>query len=337
MRERTCTVGVEIHPAFEAADLVKWIVELEELGFDEAWFADSHMIMREVFCIMAAAASATNRIKLGTGVTQLVTRHPTVVASTMATLAELSSGRVICGIGLGDSAVETIGMKPNRRRELADGVEVLRQLWRGEDVSVGEAGSMGLPWWKGSEIPVFYASSGPKMLRDAGRIADGVIAYVGVTTSRVAAARRLVEDGASEVERTFSQDNFVLWVPFSTSDDDIAAISAVKAHAARALLHGSPEALPDDEMEVVSQLRGTYDYKEHMDPAAHHNHVVPDEIALRYAIAGNPQNCIQQLTDLLDRTNITRIGLIPMGDDRPAVIRQGVSEVLKPLSLLATE
>src|SRR5438445_335026 len=93
----------------------------EELDFTHIWVGDSHLIWREAYVNMAAVALNTSKVKIGTGVTNPLTRHPSVVASAYATLEEYSPGRMIVGIGLGDSSVERCrkGPRSARRRPSA--------------------------------------------------------------------------------------------------------------------------------------------------------------------------------------------------------------------------
>ena len=74
--------------------------------------------MKDVYAGLQAAASRTERVQLGTGVTNLVTRHPSVTAGAIAALSELSGGRALLGLGAGDSAVRAIGSRPSRVAEM---------------------------------------------------------------------------------------------------------------------------------------------------------------------------------------------------------------------------
>ena len=98
------------------------------------WLGDSQLIWRELYVLLGAAAQATTRVVLGTGVTNPITRLPAVTASAIVTLQELSSGRVILGVGTGDSSVRTMGMKPSTVAELEQFVTQVRALCRGEAV-----------------------------------------------------------------------------------------------------------------------------------------------------------------------------------------------------------
>ena len=106
--------GVGLFPTEPLPKMMQLAMVTEELGYSHIWVGDSHLIWREAYVNMAAMALSTTRVKLGPGVTNPLTRHPSVVASAYATLEEYAPGRTIVGIGLGDSSVETMGMKPAR-------------------------------------------------------------------------------------------------------------------------------------------------------------------------------------------------------------------------------
>ena len=108
----TFEFGVGLFPTEPLQKMIHLAKLSEELGFSHVWVGDSHLIWREAYVNMAAVALNTSKVKIGTGVTNPLTRHPSVVASAYATLEEYSPGRMIVGIGLGDSSVETMGMKP---------------------------------------------------------------------------------------------------------------------------------------------------------------------------------------------------------------------------------
>ena len=149
----------------------------EELGFDGLWVADSHSVMRDAYAILAVLATQTSTLKLATGVTHTVTRHPAVLANSWATLQELSEGRAICGIGVGESAVHNLGLKPERLAVFEEKLGVIRALLNGETVEY-EGKEIQMPW-STSPVPLIMASSGPRSLQLAGRVADGVLFPVG--------------------------------------------------------------------------------------------------------------------------------------------------------------
>src|SRR5688572_4063201 len=167
----------------------------EELGYSHIWVGDSHLIWREAYVNMAAMALSTTRVKLGTGVTNPLTRHPSVVASAYATLEEYSPGRMIVGIGLGDSSVETMGKKPAKLAYFERTMQELRDLFAGKEVQL-ETGKIHLLHPCKAKVPIYIAASGPKMLELSGRIGDGIIVLVGVADEYIAHAKEKISAGA---------------------------------------------------------------------------------------------------------------------------------------------
>src|SRR5919199_3319308 len=152
----------------------------EDLGYACVHLGDSQMIWREAYVLLGAAAMATSRITLATGVTNPVTRDPSVVAAGLATLHELAGGRIQLGIGAGDSSVETLGKKPARLAYLEQSVRTIRGLIAGESVVHPDSQApVRLTYAQpGTQVPIFIAVSSPRIHRLAGRVADGAIVLV---------------------------------------------------------------------------------------------------------------------------------------------------------------
>ena len=129
--------GVGLFPTEPLQQMIHLAEVTEELGYSHIWVGDSHLIWREAYVNMAAMALKTTRVKLGTGVTNPLTRHPSVVGSAYATLEEYAPGRMIVGIGLGDSSVETMGMKPAKLADFEKTMAQMRDLLDGKEVAVG--------------------------------------------------------------------------------------------------------------------------------------------------------------------------------------------------------
>ena len=84
--------------------IVRQVQLAEALGYDTAWITDTHLICRELWVTLTACALGTSRIRLGPGIAVPHTRHISVTASAIASLAELAPGRVVLGVGTGGSA-----------------------------------------------------------------------------------------------------------------------------------------------------------------------------------------------------------------------------------------
>jgi 5,10-methylenetetrahydromethanopterin reductase len=127
MRYGVTLQGVDSPREFGA--LAAWI---EELGYDDLWLTDSSLHAGEVYVYLTLALQATSRLRVGTAVTNPLTRHPAITANAFATLQALAPGRVVCGIGVGDRPLSEIGLKVAKVSTLTTAVGVLRRLWRGK-------------------------------------------------------------------------------------------------------------------------------------------------------------------------------------------------------------
>lgn len=320
--------GVGLFPTEPLPKMVQLAKVTEELGYSHIWVGDSHLIWREAYVNMAAMALSTARVKLGTGVTNPLTRHPSVVASAYATLEEYAPGRTIVGIGLGDSSVETMGMKPAKLSFFEETMAQMRQLLDGQEVQL-ETGKIHLLHPCKAKVPIYIAASGPKMLELSGRIADGIIVLVGVADEYIAHARERISAGAKAAGRKVEDLNLVLWVPCAVSDT-APAKDAVKAHVARVVAHPLPYVLDPNEQKVLEEIRKTYDYYHHMDQQANHAEVIPDWLVEKFAIAGSVAECRAQI-ERIKKTGIQQIAIIPYsppGGSREETIR-GFAKAMK--------
>ena len=191
-----------MHEYLDARTVLAEAQLAERLGYASVWFGDSQLIWRELYGLLGAAAATTARIKLGTGVTNPVTRHPAVTASAIATVQELSAGRAILGISVGDTALKSMGLGPTTRAELTRYVQIVRALGQGDTVQ-GPSGEMRLAYAAATTpAPIVIGASGPKMLHLAGEIGDGVVitreARAGPTLT---AMLRCVADGRAAAGR----------------------------------------------------------------------------------------------------------------------------------------
>jgi 5,10-methylenetetrahydromethanopterin reductase len=185
-------VGIRVPPCASVREIADFAVDAERAGLDEVWLPDSQLLWRDVFAVAAGVAAATSRITLGTAVTNLVTRHPAVIASAARTVAELAPGRFVLGVGVGNSSVGPIGLRPSTGAQLRSRLSVVRDLLAGKRVDFGEVVT-GLR--DPVAVPIHMAASGPRNLRLAGEIADGVILLSGVAPEPLAAAIGAVRAG----------------------------------------------------------------------------------------------------------------------------------------------
>ena len=164
-------------PLDEIAELA---VAAENAGFSDVWLPD-HYFLRDVYAAQALIASRTTRLRLATGIAAIQLRHPALIASSAATIAECSGGRAVIGIGPGGHEFPSqLHMRPNSPLTmLREAVAIIRQLgsgrasFRGQYFSA-EGSELG---WRIEPPPIYLSARGPRMLELAGEIADGVIIH----------------------------------------------------------------------------------------------------------------------------------------------------------------
>jgi 5,10-methylenetetrahydromethanopterin reductase len=228
---------------------------------------------------------------------------------------------MIVGIGLGDSSVETMGLKPSTLANFEKSLEQMRELFAGKEAQL-PSGKIHLLHPCKRKVPIYIAASGPKMLELSGRIADGIVILVGVADDYIAHAREKIAAGAQAAGRKLADISLVLWVPCAVSET-APAKDAVKAHVARVVAHPLPYILDPNEQKVLEEIRKTYDYYHHMDQQANHAEVIPDWLVDKFAIAGTVDQCRAQI-ERIKKSGIQQIAIIPYappGGSREETIR----------------
>jgi 5,10-methylenetetrahydromethanopterin reductase len=325
MKDGRFTTGVGLFPTEPVARLREYTLLAESLGYDAVWYGDSQNIWRESSVTMGACLVGTERILMGTGVTNAVTRHRSLLASTWATLAEATGGRAALGIGIGDSSLRTMGLTPLKLAELETAIAELRTLFAGGSVAEEHSGAeFRLNYLDGPvDIPIYIAASAPKILRLSGRIADGVIVLVGTEPRFIQAALDTIEAGAKEAGRSLSDIHIVLWTPTAIDDDSTKARDLVRAHVARVVIRPLPAEIDPRLQEVVDAIRASYDYYHHMDTQADHASQVPDDLVDLFALAGTPDECRARLEGIAG-LGVDQVSIVPFvrpGESREATIR----------------
>jgi 5,10-methylenetetrahydromethanopterin reductase len=206
------------------------VARAEQLGWDAAFQPDSQLRRRDTYVLLAAAARATTRIALGPFIANPVTRHPTVTASSIATIDELAPGRTLLGMGIGDTAVRLAGLKPARMNELEASARLMRALLDGEEVPVGAPRAARLPHHR--PVPIWIAAGGPRTLRMAGGVAEGVFIRVGTHPANIKRAVDAIRAGAAAAGRDPSQVRVAAVFHTVLVDDPARALRMGKSMAA---------------------------------------------------------------------------------------------------------
>jgi len=275
----------------------------EAAGYDRAWHVDGQMLWQDLYVYMAHGLAATERIVVGSGVTNPLTRHYTVTASAHATLGDLHPGRVILGIGRGDNAVRTIGFEPVPLARLRRIVPRLRSLMAGRTLT--EDGHEIRIRWADERVPIMLPATGPRSLRVAGSLADIVMIYVGTHPTSVAWAIDHVRGGAEEAGRDPAEVEIAALCAMWVSEDQEEAWdrcrwapAACANHIAHTIRSNPGHDMPG-EMTRLVQARDEYDYYEgHLDSGAAHTAYLTGDLVDDFTIAGPPERCLERIRAL---------------------------------------
>ena len=306
--------GLTVLPDPPYTRLLELIRLGEQAGFDHGWTYDSHVLWQEGIVLLTLMARETERMKLGHCVTNPGTREPTVLASAYATLQDVSGGRVVCGIGRGDSARRVIGYQPVKMAEFERSCRMIKALMNGEQVEWNEK-QVQLEWAKGlPRIPLYVAAYGPRALGVAGRVADGVI----IQLADPVIVKWIMEQAraaAAEVGRDPDELECIVCAPSHVSDDLADARDQVRwfpAMVSNHVLdlieaHGEDSEIPHELTDYV-KARKSYDYSEHSRVGARHGDWVSDEICDRFSVIGSVGEITAKLRELetagVDQFNI---------------------------------
>ncbi|MGN6171010.1 MAG: TIGR03842 family LLM class F420-dependent oxidoreductase [Solirubrobacteraceae bacterium] len=276
----------------------------ERLGFDTFWVCDSHVIWNECYTLLGwlAGQLESSKIKLGTMVTNPVVRDPIVLSSAFATLQDVTSGRMMCGIGRGDSSVRVLNRHPGTIAALESAVNLIRGLTSGKAVDV-DGSDVQLPWADGGAVPVFVGAYGPRAFRAAGRVGDGVVVEC-ADPHFISWGLDNVRRGAEETGRDLSDFSVVVATSTFVSDDldrardEVRPVAAlVGNHVAEVLRNTGRNSLPP-EMEALVADRPEYDYHHHVRRDTNQSDYLAPEAVDRLCIAGSAERCAERLREL---------------------------------------
>ena len=266
--------------------------------------------------MMALLADQTSTIKLGHMVTNPATRDPTVLASAYATLQDISNGRMIMGIGRGDSAVRFVGRKPMKVADFEEALQMIKPFMNGREVTWNEK-ELQLKWVRPElpEIEMHVAGYGPKALAVAGRQGDGVIIQL-ADPDIIQWIMDTARKAATEAGRDPAALKCIVSAPSHISDDLADAREQVRWFPAMVSNHvqdlidryGTDGSVVPKVLTDYVEARKFYDYSEHSRVGAKHGEFVTDEICDRFCVLGNSEQATEKLRELesigVDQFNI---------------------------------
>ena len=300
----------------------------EDLGYDALWISDEKFY-RDPFVSLAAAAQATTRLRLGTGVTEPYSRHPALIAMAMGTVAELCPGRCFIGLGAGGPGFPPMGVRREHPvQALTEAIQILRGLLGGERVDVAGAvvsfrgGRMNFPT---SPLPIYVAARGRRMLRAMGAVADGVVMAPFASAAALDHATGLVgrRDGRSLVAR----------VDVCIAGTREAARQAVRYFVALPVWVSYPDwgYVEDLGIALPGALRKLVARREYGDIAAAAE-MLPEAMVDHFAVAGTEAEVASQLASIAARVDQVLIHPVASPDHDVDAVIEGVARIWRSLA-----
>lgn len=312
----------------------------EAAGWDALGFPDTQNLSGDVYSALALAASATDRLMLGPGVTNPVTRHPSVTASAIASVQVESGGRAVLGIGRGDSALGYIGRQPAPVGVFERYLRDVQHYLRGEAVDIGDYESRnrwiadtGLP-----KVPVDVAATGPRVISVAAVHAERITFAVGADPDRIAGAMQTARAARENAGLDPKDLSFGAYIN-CTANPDAARARHIISGSVGTFAHftgmsgANSEGLRD--RAIFEYIGANYDMPNHARIAAGHLSVVDDDFLERFAVAGPSGYCVDRLGPLIE-LGLDRLVFVTFSTDaNPAEVADGnarlAAEVLPQL------
>lgn len=306
--------------------------QAEAAGFTYGWVFDSHVLWMEPYPLLTLMANATSNMRLGTCVTNPAVRDVTVTASLLGTLNRISGGRMVLGIGRGDSSRRVLGKKPTTLTRLEEATRQIYDLTTGKTISY-EGEQVSLPWVDPSyPLPIWIAGYGPKVLDMAGRIADGIVLQF-ADPHLIKWCMGFVKQGALAAGRDPSSIEVMAATAVWVSDDLEMAREHVRwfpalvsNHVVDLISRYDASELPPELTSYVTN-RKAYDYHHHAEVGSSNAQFVSDEVTDRFCIVGSVAEHKRRLRELAD-AGVTQFNIYLMSGDEETTLEVYGNEII---------
>ena len=220
--------GIVMEPS--PGNTARLAAEAEQLGFDILLSPDTQNLSPDPIGQLNLAGAQTKRLRVGTGVTNPITRDPAVLASSMASLSAETGGRALCGIGRGDSSLAHIGKGNGTTAQLKTFVERLRAYLNGEAVERNGRTSQ-LRWldsYPVHPVPIDIACTGPKTIQMAVEVGDRISFAVGSAPERLQWAMDTALAHLEKIDRPRDSIQIGAYINLVCDEDEQRALSLGK-------------------------------------------------------------------------------------------------------------
>ena len=333
-------------------DIAAEAERIEADGWYGGIMVDSPCLAPEVWSTLTLCAARTKTLRLTTGATNPITRHPSVTAASAACLQAASNGRAALGIARGDSALATIGASPAKIGKFEHYLTLIQSYLRGESVplaaaaelvvdaprdfdklavATGPVGSQ-LGWLQHTnqpKVPLEVMATGPKAIEAGARTAEVVILAVGADVNRLKWGMDIAKAAAKAAGREIEIGAFLPVVPHP----DVAVARRLATPLAGTTGRFSVinkkvvgPATPR-QREMLEKLAESYDFNAH-GKVGSHSSGLEDDFIDQFTVVGPPSHCIERIQEIiglgLTRFNVLNGSFMP-GDEDAALSKKLLS------------
>ena len=330
-------LSVLLNAEYSTSRLVELGRVSEEAGYRCLWYTDLRFA-HDCFVGLAAIAARTSTIRLGPGVVDPYSRHPSAIASGIATLDEMTGGRAVLGLGVGGQGLKQLGIEQKLPvAAMREAVEMIRRLLdggeysgQGKVISLGTSKLSVRPVQK--RLPIYFATHGAQVTKLAGQVADGVLIANTLNPTAFDFYVNQLEEGMAKANRPPGAVDVGLRVEACIADDDEAAFAVMRRRVASRVLAQYPHwdyleaiglRLPEAFVEIARRPDGAR-------ADAEAAPLMPREVVESMVLAGTAARCAEQLARGL-HPRVTHLTIRPHavpGQDVADVIRAFARDVV---------
>ena len=286
-------------PSSDLESYSNLIARTEAWGFDLAYVPDQGF-HRDPFAVLGHLATKLSKIRLGIAVTNPYTRHPVQIARAAGTLAGLSQGRFVLGLGGGEvgGLRDRLGAPRTPFLPVVEAaIGALRDLLDGREVTLETPAfairGVGLEFEPGYPVPMYLATTAFEGLRLAGRAADGLILADVTDPDVIGQCLQSVAEEAGETGRNMKDIAIVTWITTIVTDDAVAACNHLRRVMAATVcaMHRDMRLMLGVDDDYHARLREALE----RDNGEFSTQLFPDSLFDRMAIVGNAEDCIERI------------------------------------------
>ncbi|MDI9610160.1 MAG: LLM class flavin-dependent oxidoreductase [Archaeoglobales archaeon] len=318
-------------------------IQSEELGFYSIVMPDHTLMVPpgltpNTLAMLSAIAMKTQKIKLGTGVTDFARYHPSILAQFFATLDHLAPGRVFLGVGSGEAMnISPFGMPWKKFSQLKEGIEIVKRLWEGEQFSYsGKAFRLKdafLQIKPLQKIPIYVGANGRRTRELTGMLCDGWMP-IAETPKTYKENLEDVKRGAEKVGRNMEEIDTALQIYTAVDYDSGKAMERAKRFAGIVISALEKVEQAGYTLELPRDFPKRFYFErllltdDSLSKFIEYSSIVSEEIISDFFIVGNPEECISKIEEFR-RAGVKHMAMINVGPD-PKLVMKIYSEKIIP-------